>query len=517
MKHFFIALFFVAFSGICNAQYIRNEGAKIHVASGTGLVFNSLYNTGSNGSFYYNAPLNVPGNWINVTPAVFSEGASGTVTFNGSTTQQIACAGSTFGTVTVNNNSGDDQAVVLNDNMEIESSLTLTNGIVDAGANTLVFQSTATSNSGNALSFVDGEMQKTGATAFVFPGGDVSLRDIGDGNLEYRIWAPIRSNPVGSTVVSVEYFFDNAGMPDWWEHGGNMDPDLHHVSDREYWLVSSTENFTNTTLYWNDNGHAVAGVCEHGFDDGNPAAFNTGDLSVAYWNGSMWVDAGAGGTSSIVHDNGYLASSDVIPFGAKSQTFVTFGSKDNINPLPVELISFNADCYGNKVDIVWQTASEINNAGFSIEKSNDGKSFVQIGFVGGAGNSNSLESYSYTDNKPGKGTTYYRLKQIDTDGKYVYSKAIYASCDDQNEIDPSFIVYPNPTNDIINISAENLPDEDASVSIYNMIGSLVWQSKLNAVSGMAFTRFDMSDLPPAMYLVKVISGDYVGVKKVENR
>lgn len=517
MRRLLLLSLFATFATVCFSQTIKNEGAKIIVTSGTSIIFDNLHNSGLGGYFYYNTPLNLPGDWTNVSPASFDQGASGTVTLTGTAQQTIASGGSSFRTMTINNTSGSNQAIVLSDDMEIENSLTLTDGIVNTNGNTLIFQATTTSDVGNASSFVDGKMRKSGAVPFTFPSGDIEVQDFdGNGNVTYKVWSPMTANPVASTSVDVEYFFDDAGMPDWWEHSGNMDATLHHVSNREYYLVSSTEDFADVTLYWNDNAHAAGDICNHGFDYGDDADFVAADLVVSYWNGSMWVDADFNsGSSSIAHDQGYVTSRFAVPFGAKSQTFITLGSKNNQNPLPVELVSLSADCSGSQVDIIWQTASETNNSGFVVEKSSDGKTFAQIGFVDGAGNSNRPKSYVFSDLNPINGTNYYRLKQIDTDGKFVYTKIITTSCENENNPEPSFIVYPNPTTDILNISAEYLPGKTAVVNVYNVLGALVWQSKENTSAGMIFTRYDMSALPPAVYMVKVVSDDFVGVKKIE--
>ncbi|PLX06872.1 MAG: hypothetical protein C0596_14365 [Marinilabiliales bacterium] len=338
MKKTVLLFIIMGISVFVLSQTITNTGAKVIIDNGTTVKFTNLHNSQSGGYFYYDTDLDVPGNWTNVSPATFDQGANGSVTLNGTSQQTITSGGSSFQNLTINNTTANDSEIMLGDDLEIETQMTLTDGIINTNSNTVIFQSSATSNSGNAGSFVHGEMEKTGATQFTFPSGDVISRDLdGDSSDEdYVIWSPMKSNPSASTTVSVEYFFNDSGMPDWWEHGGNMDATLHHVSNREYWLVSSTEDFTNVTLYWNDNDHTVGNICEHSFCDGTPGNFVPSDLSVAYWNGSMWVDAAYNsGSSSLLHDAGYITSNTTVPFGAKSQTFITYGSKDNQNPLPV--------------------------------------------------------------------------------------------------------------------------------------------------------------------------------------
>ncbi|HNA42606.1 MAG TPA: hypothetical protein PLP81_10965 [Saprospiraceae bacterium] len=89
--------------------------------------------------------------------------------------------------------------------------------------------------------------------------------------------------------------------------------------------------------------------------------------------------------------------------------------------LPVDLSLFVLRKSNKDVMIEWQTASEQNNAGFDVEKSNDGSHFESIAKINGAGDSQQFLNYSYTDSKPFNGINYYRLKQTDTDGGFTYS------------------------------------------------------------------------------------------------
>ena len=97
-------------------------------------------------------------------------------------------------------------------------------------------------------------------------------------------------------------------------------------------------------------------------------------------------------------------------------------------PLPVELTSFTALASGNLINLKWQTATEVNNYGFEIEKASSRTTpvlgWTKIGFVNGSGNSNSPKEYNFTDKSATNGRYFYRLKQIDTDRKYEYSKEV---------------------------------------------------------------------------------------------
>ncbi|MBX2921807.1 MAG: DUF4082 domain-containing protein [Chitinophagaceae bacterium] len=112
--------------------------------------------------------------------------------------------------------------------------------------------------------------------------------------------------------------------------------------------------------------------------------------------------------------------------------------------LPVTLISLSATPAGNSVKLTWQTASENNNRGFEIQRSTDGVQWTNIAFVNGAGNSNLLLSYSYNDNNLAPGRYYYRLRQVDLDGHFVFTKIVPVNLDGKPAGYALYQNYPNP-------------------------------------------------------------------------
>jgi hypothetical protein len=160
------------------------------------------------------------------------------------------------------------------------------------------------------------------------------------------------------------------------------------------------------------------------------------------------------GQSSIVYDSGTAIEvtgtadicADVIIING---TYSGDGTQCN-SPLPVELISFTSSNINNKVLLNWQTATEVNNYGFEIERSvaqisNLCNNWEKIGFVAGHGNSNSPKDYSFIDENPPSGKIQYRLKQIDTDGSFEYSHVVEV----ETETPKQFSLeqnYPNPFN-----------------------------------------------------------------------
>lgn len=142
------------------------------------------------------------------------------------------------------------------------------------------------------------------------------------------------------------------------------------------------------------------------------------------------------------------------------------------NPLPVELISFTGKIIGKKILLNWQTATEINNYGFEIERSWGNEIWKKIGFVNGNGNSNSPKDYSFMDNQPLEGVDIkYRLKQIDNDGQFEYSDIITL-----NFSITTFELYqnyPNPFNPSTTVSWHSPIEGNVNIKIYDVLGNLV--------------------------------------------
>ena len=141
--------------------------------------------------------------------------------------------------------------------------------------------------------------------------------------------------------------------------------------------------------------------------------------------------------------------------------------------LPIELSSFNAELNYNQVDVFWTTFSETNNDYFSVEKSENGKDFYEIGQIKGKGNSTQISNYLFTDEKIVEGISYYRLRQVDFNGRFTYStiKSI------ENEvIELAMNVFPNPSengNFKIHFSENDLKNEEPlTIQLVDLAGKI---------------------------------------------
>ena len=161
--------------------------------------------------------------------------------------------------------------------------------------------------------------------------------------------------------------------------------------------------------------------------------------------------------------------------------------------LPVELANFEGAPVGQFIDLKWKTLSEINHFGFDIQKSNDGTNWHTIDYIEGEGNPFESNEYSYLDSHPFFGTNYYRLKQMDLDGAYTYSKVISIEYDQSKKrID----IYPNPTSKQLIISGELHLHQ---IQILNASGQ-TYQSFHPTGN---FQTINLSTLPSGLYFVKI--------------
>jgi trimeric autotransporter adhesin len=164
--------------------------------------------------------------------------------------------------------------------------------------------------------------------------------------------------------------------------------------------------------------------------------------------------------------------------------------------LPITGLQFNATKQTNKVLLDWKTFSENNNKGFQVLRSGNAVPFDSIGFVAAAGINGNGSTYNFTDNNPLPGKNYYRLKQVDIDGRFTYSDIKWVDFGK----DAYVKTYPNPTQDFLYINT-GYTFKDATLSIRSMSGQLVKQIKVN---GSGTITIPVKDLPAAVYHVEIL-------------
>jgi hypothetical protein len=140
--------------------------------------------------------------------------------------------------------------------------------------------------------------------------------------------------------------------------------------------------------------------------------------------------------------------------------------------IPVEMTSFVAKKAGNANKLVWQTATELNNNYFDVERSNDGATFQNIGQVKGSGNSSELKSYEFMDETPATGTNYYRLQQVDVNGKTTTSKIVSVNTGGKGSVK----AFPTLATDKLQVLTSS--DKEEAFQIINLVGQTVLTGQL---------------------------------------
>ena len=473
--------------------------------------------------------MNLKGDLTNNGTLDFRGGSNGSqtangvlLTFDGTTNSSISLTSTTyqssveeFNSITINKTGGAKVILATGNLFQSNNSstggveLTLTDGIIETGTNTWAFQRTGSSGivGGSDNSHINGILGRGVSNG----GGTVGIDyPVGDGTtyrpISFDINAP--SNSTGHYFWA-QLISGNANTGSSTFTGG-----IDKVSEIRYYEAGYLQNsgsasaedvFMLSPTYSTDDGVNAGNM----------------DLRVAFSsdNRSTWNGVGPSDHTTDLSSVPTTISSDSlspnITVSTGTSIFVALAraTGTTTNPLPVELTSFAYNIINDKVQLIWSTATENNNAGFSIEKSYDQESYFNIGFLDGAGTTSESRNYTFVDNAALTTNTFYRLKQIDLDGTFSYSNVLEVS----SIVDSWYLGqnYPNPFNPSTRISYSVKESGLVSLTVYNLLGELV--STLvnqNQEAGTYNVDFDASNLNSGVYLYKLEAGNQVQTKKM---
>jgi hypothetical protein len=190
-------------------------------------------------------------------------------------------------------------------------------------------------------------------------------------------------------------------------------------------------------------------------------------------------------------------------------------AKNNVNsPLPVDLLTFSATCDGQHIDMSWTTASETNNDFFSVEKSSNAVSWEFVGIVKANGNSNTRIDYAFSDNNPLSGTSYYRLKQTDFNGRSETFSPVAVICGGYFD-GQGISYYPNPFTSEIQADLNMVDFENAVIRVYDMLGNMVFEKKLTSADAESKAiKLNLENLKVGIYTVEFKSESFTNVAKI---
>lgn len=505
----FISLIFINL--LFSQGGIVNNGATIVIPSGVYLVIdgagagNYLNKTNTtDGSIDIDGTMILKGDLTNnATNNVFiNRDGNGTVQFTSSGNQNINGTTKTiFENLTINK-TGDEVALAID--AEVEKTLDLDDGVITTGTNYLIHSSAIAADlaSFSNASFINGNYRRyiaSNASTYSFPLGN------GTASTDYK-----RLDFVNNSIIGVNFL--NTKVESITNSGDNVDDNITTSQDGTPItdILETAQWSTVPDALPSGGSYGVKLFVENsGMSDADNNQFcavkrDDGSTNFADWStfeGSTTIPAQ--GDSGRTYASGYAQRLGYTTF---SKHAVAKGE----HVLPIELLDFGAKQNLEIVSLFWNTTNEINNDFFTVEKSKDGVDFNYLGFVDGAGNSNSIQNYSFNDNRPFEGVTFYRLKQTDFDGRYSYSNIVSVNTKYNNEIQA---VWYNKENNELNIEFNTVNSTDFFVCIYDMCGKQLIVKSDN-VEGKQNSIINLQFLPTGIYTISITSEKYKLNKKV---
>ena len=427
-----------------------------------------------------NGVMTVAGNWEN--KGTFVPG-TGTVEFNGASDQTISnTAGETFNKLTINKGSG---VVLLSNNVTISNQLNLTSGIIDLQASNLNMASN-TVNGGSAASYVKtsgaGELKRNLAV------GATTLFPIGRST--YNPAELVKSGSSHSFGVRVTDAVTANGLDNGAVSTGKNMKRMWHITPAAGYTASNGP--VSVSLIYEDNASNFL----NGFSN------NAADRQMFHFGGT-WENI----TSGTFVTGDYAVSNYFYCTQPGVTNFSPFTISNFGTALPIELISFQANCQGtDQVAVTWSTASEQNTSHFVVEKSRDGVNWTNFSTLAAAGNSTSIIEYELTDTDVANGTSYYRLTQFDTDGASEMFNIASVNCAEQ-ATKTKLVTYPNPSSGsfYIDFYSHDLTGP-SSISVFDSRGLILYRQEVLVEKGSNVFHIEKMEAAPGMYYIQVSNG-----------
>lgn len=471
----------LSLSGTCTVNY-TGATETVRPASYNNLILSGSGAKTVNGSSIAGT-LSMQGT-ATATGTSVTYGIASTLEYKGSVAQTSSNAefpsASGPRSLTINNSNG----VTLHAARTINSTLTLTNGVLTTTSTNLLnlaINATATGYSDN--SFVNGPLKKTGNIAFTFPVGVA-----GQGLRTIAISAP------SSTTSAFQAEFHKSDP-----HGltSNMGAGLVNISACEYWDLNSTGTASNVsvTLSWSPNS------C-------NGASYvNTlSTLRVARLSAGTWVSEGNLSTTGSLSAGTVVSGAAVSNFNTQ---FVLATSALN-NALPVMFDEVKGYQKNGGVQIEWSNLTERDLVTYIVEHSTNGANFSEVAQQAPRSNSNDKQSYASFDAAPAQGTNYYRVKVLEISGKVIYSKVVRVDIAKGGE---SFTLYPNPVKgNVVSVSINNVQGQ-YTLKVSTAGGQEILTKKINHPGGSMTQTLELpSNTTPGVYHIVISGGTYHDAK-----
>ncbi|MCU0431011.1 MAG: hypothetical protein MUF42_13685 [Cytophagaceae bacterium] len=465
-------------AGNTNASYprlwIRNPSTKtlagaIYVRDSLTLTAGATLDVSAS-----NFSIDLMGHWFNNASTFTAR--NGRVNWVGTANQDVTSGNQDFYEIRINNASHVDPQDVLN----VSGSCIFSNGNVRCAApNILHFRDNATHSGASNSSHAAGTVKKTGNEVFEFPLGTGSVfRPCG-----------LATAPSSTTDEFSAYYVN--GDPGLMGYDRNaVDATLDHVSSCEYWMISRDAGVSSVRiqLSWEQTSSC--------------AVTDPNTLAVAHWDGTVWKDEGNSAASPL-GASGYITSTNLIA------SFSPFTLADLLggayNPLPVDLIAFDASLNDSRVHLNWVTQQEVDVCCFLLEKSANGLDFVLLDTVVAMGNTTDRSYYQFEDMSMRIGKSFYRLQVVDRDGSKRYSNRVAVEY-----LSDEVRVFPVPVDRAelhIDLGVQNEP---VLVVLQDVLGKVIYEKLY--VSPEENILEGKGKLDPGIYLI-VASNNHMLVNR----
>jgi hypothetical protein len=441
------------------ANLTIDNGASVTVSSGGTL---SIYkNFTNNGSFTDNTT------------------AAGGVSLKGTIAQTISGAtANTFSNLTISNSAGTVPAVNINsNNVTVTSNLVMSSGVINLTGFTVTLGASAASS--GTLTYSSGTRFYNGNITRWFPTAAVTL---GTAASLY---------PIGSSADYRPMYFGNAGLT----AGGTIK--VSHTSISASTAASFTDDVAmaaTSKSYWtvstaNAIGTGTFSIRTEGTGFGTVGAVT--DLRLSY---AAAKAAGSPGTNAGTTSNPQVNRTGINTASVSLAANYYWSSiNSTATPLPIHLLSFSGTGTQEGIKLQWITTLEENFDYFILERSADGKNFSGVQTIVAKGGYDTRTEYTYMDGSTRRGEYYYRLKNVDLDGTYDYSKIIRV--DQQFNASAIANIYPNPTVDR-KFTVSLIEQGGAQLHVYDSFGNKI--REIHLVEGDQQVEFDR-DVAPGVY------------------
>jgi len=431
--------------------------------AGSSLTCLGNFTNTASGSLVINGDLYVSGTLSNNQSSMLA--GSGTLYLNGSSAQALN-GSQPFKTNNLVTNNG--AGITLNNNLSVAGLHTFTNGLVltSATPNYLIYEAGSSHSGSNDSRHVNGWVKKIGTTNFTFPVGDPTYQ---------------RTLAISSLSASSEfnclYYTPTSNI-------FNLTSPVVQVKSNEYWQLDKVSGGTaRVTLNWDHSKVAMNNVI-------------LADVLVGHYTSSSWTDAGGSGTATgNVTTTGSVTSSVLTTFSPFTLAAKSF-------PVPLQMISFAAERRAGASYLNWVTDNEQHVSHFEIQRSYDAMNYSAIGRIG-ARNSGSQEQYYYEDHSSLNGFAWYRIRSVDKDGKFSYSKIAVVS--ETDLLSNSFVVM-NPVRTVITVLNRTGKEGVFDYRLYTSTGQLLLKGNISMANNGAAALPLPGQVSVGIYILELSNG-----------